>query len=406
MAGSRLEFTPQAAGPVIVRGEGIELITSTGDRILDAAGGALVTNIGYGRDEVVDAVAASMRRVGYVVPLWATPERQELADLLSDHWLPTGFERVYFAGGGSEATDTAVRLARLHHVARGDDRRYKVIGRSPSYHGATLAALSIGDHRARRAGLEPLLDEFPKVPWNDADALAGAIEAADPGTVAAFIAEPVIGAAGGALVATPDYWSRIGEICAEYGVLAIADEVMTGFGRTGRRWGSDHDPWEPDIIVSGKGLGGGYVPISLVTAHDRVLAPIFESGRNLMFFTYSGHNASCAGAAAVLRIIEREGLVERAAERGAALRRDLESALAGHSRVAEIRGRGLMLGIELAGASAADVVARALELGMWIYPASSHPSVADAVLVAPPMTVSDAECDRIVDLTRRALDAV
>ena len=406
-AHDRFSFTAQPPDvPTIVRAEGVELITADGRRILDAAGGAVVNNIGHGRTEVADAVAAAMRDLGYVVPIWPTPNRLELIDTLVERWLPDGFDHVFLAGGGSEANDSAIRLARMHHVARGDDRRHKVIGRLPSYHGATLATLAVGGHEARRSGYEPLLHEYPRVPWNDADALAGAIEAADPTTVSAFIAEPVIGASGAALIAPTDYWASVSEVCREYGVLTIADEVMTGFGRTGRRWGHDHDDWTPDIIVSAKGVGGGYVPLSLVSAHNRVVDPITEAGRNVMFFTYSGHDASCAGALVVLDILEREQLVERARIRGEQLRGMLTDALGEHPAVAEVRGRGLMVGVELAGVGSADVVAEALRRDVWIYPAGSGPAVNDGLLLAPPMIVDDADLARIVDVITDSLAAV
>ncbi|MFW2335332.1 aspartate aminotransferase family protein [Ilumatobacter sp.] len=406
-AHDRFSFTAQPPDvPTIVRAEGVELITSDGRRILDAAGGAVVNNIGHGRTEVADAVAAAMRDLGYVVPIWPTPNRLELIDVLVDRWLPDGFDHVFLAGGGSEANDSAIRLARMYHVARGDERRHKVIGRMPSYHGATLATLAVGGHEARRSGYEPLLAEYPRVPWYDADALAGAIEAADPSTVSAFIAEPVIGASGAALVAPTDYWTSVSEICREYGVLTIADEVMTGFGRTGRRWGHDHDDWTPDVIVSAKGVGGGYVPLSLVSAGNHVVDPITESGRNVMFFTYSGHDASCAGALVVLDILQREGLIERAHVQGERLRRLLDDALAAHSHVVEVRGRGLMVGVELDGIASATVVAEALARDVWIYPAGSGPAVNDGLLYAPPMVVGDDDLDRIVDVTAAAIDAV
>jgi adenosylmethionine-8-amino-7-oxononanoate aminotransferase len=406
-AHERFRFTTQGGAlPTIVRAEGVELHSADGRRIIDAAGGAVVNNIGHGRAEVADAVSAAMRDLDYVVPIWPTPNRLALSDELVDRWLPAGFEHVFFAGGGSEANDTAVRVARLFHLARGESQRHKVIGRTPSYHGSTLATLAIGGHAGRRDGFEPLLQELPKVPWDDADALAGAIESAGPDTVAAFVAEPVVGAAGGALVAPPDYWARVGEICREHGVLVIADEVMTGFGRTGRRWGHEHDPWEPDVIVAGKGLGGGYVPISVVAASSRVVEPIVDTGHNVMFFTYSAHDASCAGALAVLRILEREGLVERAAERGARLLDGLRRELAGHPRVVEVRGRGLMVGVELRGVSSAAVVGAALARDVWIYPAGSGPAVNDGLLFAPPMTIEDHHLDRVVEVTREAIDAV
>lgn len=405
-AHDRFSFTSQPASvPTIVRAEGIELITADGRRIIDAAGGAVVNNVGHGRTEIADAVAAAMRQLDYVVPIWPTPNRLELVDVLVDRWLPDGFDHVFMAGGGSEANDTAVRLARMYHLVRGDERRHKVIGRVPSYHGSTLATLAIGGHAARRAGFEPLLQEYPKVPWNDADALAGAIEAADPNTVSAFIAEPVIGASGAALIAPTDYWTTVAEVCREYGVLTIADEVMTGFGRTGRRWGHDHDDWTPDVIVSAKGVGGGYVPLSLVSAGNHVVDPITEAGRNVMFFTYSGHDASCAGALVVLDILEREHLVDRAREQGELMLRMLTEAVAEHPNVIEVRGRGLMLGVELTGVSSAAVVEQALARDVWIYPGGSGPSVNDGLLFAPPLIVNDDQIERIVDITAESIAA-
>jgi adenosylmethionine-8-amino-7-oxononanoate aminotransferase len=401
----RYRFTATAPGPTIVRATGVELITDDGRRIIDGASGAVVTNIGHGRAEVADAVAAALRQVDYVIPVWPTPKRLALADALVERWLPDGFNHVFFASGGSEANDSAIRLARFHHLATGQERRYKIIGRQPSYHGSTLATLAAGGHNARRSGYEPLLNEWPKAPWDDADAVAAAIEAAGPDTVAAFIAEPVIGAAAGCLVAPPDYWARIDEVCRHYGVLTIADEVMTGFGRTGTRWGHEQDPWSPDIVVSGKGLGGGYVPISLVSAHDRVVDPITESGRAVMFFTYSAHEASCAGALAVLEVLEREHLVDRVTPLGDHLQAGLRTALAGNERVAEIRGRGLMVGVELRGVSSAAVVGAALERGLWVYPGGSGAPVPDAVMIAPPFVITEAELDRIVAILAEAIDA-
>ncbi len=406
-AHDRFRFTTRGGdAPTIVRAEGVELHTADGRTILDAAGGAVVSNVGHGRTEIAEAVARSLREVDYVVPIWPTPNRLDLTDVLVEEWLPDGFEHVFFAAGGSEANDTAVRVARLFHLSRGEGRRHKVIGRIPSYHGSTLTTLSIGGHVARRDGFEPLLQELPKVPWDDAEALAGAIEAAGPATVAAFIAEPVVGAAGAALVAPPDYWARVQEVCHEYGVLVIADEVMTGFGRTGRRWGHDHDGWTPDIIVAGKGLAGGYAPLAMVAATEHVIEPIVETGRNVMFFTYSAHDASCAAALAVLRILERERLVERAGERGERLLGGLRHELAGHPAVVEVRGRGLMVGVELAGLTSAAVVGAALERDVWIYPAGSGPAVNDGLLFAPPMTIEDHQLDRVVEVTREAIDAV
>ena len=403
----RYSFTATATTPpVVVATDGVDLVLDDGRRILDAAGGAVVTNIGHGRPEVADAVAAALRTIDYVVPIWPTPNRLALVDRLVERWLPEGFNHVYLAGGGSEAVDTAIRVARTYHLSRGDERRYKVLGRIPSYHGATITTLGIGGHMARRAGLDPLMPEYPKVPWNDAGALAAAIEATGPETVAAFIAEPVIGASAGALVADEDYWQQVSEICRHHGILFIADEVMTGFGRTGLTWGHQHDPVHPDILVSAKGIGGGYVPMSMVTAADHVLDPISESGRSVMFFTYSGQDAMCAGALAVLEIMEQEHLVERTAVMGERLQSALRAAVGDHPRVAEVRGRGLMIGVELLGVTAGAAVAACVDRGMWVYPAGSGPAVNDALLFAPPMVITDEHVERIASITLDALDSL
>ncbi len=258
-------------GPLVVRAEGCDLITDDGRRIIDAAGGAGRVQHrsrpsrggggGRGRDAPGRLRAAT----------WPTPRRLALADALVERWLPEGHGHVFLAGGGSEANDTAIRLARSYHVARGDLRRFKVIGRMPSYHGSTLATLSIGGTR-------------PDVPLRaparrDAE---GAVErrrrsrrrhrGGRPETVAAFIAEPVIGAAAGALVPDADYWSTVAEVCAHYGVLTIADEVMTGFGRTGRRWGTSTTPGRPTSSWRARPRRR-YVPISLVSAHAASSTP-------------------------------------------------------------------------------------------------------------------------------------
>ena len=202
-----------------------------------------------------------------------------------------------------------------------------------------------------------------------------------------------------------DYWAEVSEICREQGVLMISDEVMTGFGRTGVRWGCQNDDWHPDIIVTAKGLTGGYAPLSMVAAADHVVEPLADAGKGVMFFTYSGHDSACAASLTVLQILEREGLMERAAVQGARLQKGLTDVLDGHPNVNEVRGRGLMLGVELEGLASADVVAEALDRDVWIYPGGSGPAVNDGLLFSPPLVVTDEQVDRIVDVTAASIDA-
>ena len=413
---SRYAFVPGGAPlPLIVSGDGCYLYEQDGRSILDAGGGAILTNIGHGRVEVADAVHAAMVKLDYVMPLWATPNRLALRDTLVDDWLPEGFNSVFFSSGGSESADSALRLARAYHLANGRPERWKIVGRHPSYHGITLGAIAAGSHSGRRAGYEPLLIEFPKVSWNDPADVERVIVQEGPETIAGFLFEPVTGASGACLVAGDEYWQAVNDICKKHDILLIADEVMTGFGRTGKTWGHQHFPVEPDVIYGGKGLGGGYVPMGMVVTTDRVTAALDSIG-GFMFFTFTGGDAMCAGAKAVLDILAREQLVARVAEVGAQLERRLRMELGDHRNVIEIRGKGLMLGIELgqdrhsatrydpSTRFAAKVVAEALARGVWVYPAGSGP-VQDAVMIGAPFIIGDTEIETIVTVLHEAIDA-
>lgn len=398
----RYAFVPGAPDyPTIVAGDGVFLVAEDGRRILDAAGGAIVGNIGWGRTEVADAAAAVMP-MGYVVPLWPTPSRLALRDELVQHWLPEGFNHVFFTSGGSESTDSALRLARAYQVAKGRTDRWKVIGRHPSYHGMTTGTIAVASHSARQVGFEPLLLPFPKVPWDDPEQVLKVIEQEDPATIAGFIVEPITGAAGACLTASDEYWQVVTQVCREHDILLIADEVMTGYGRTGLNFGHQHFPLVPDVIVGGKGLGGGYVPLGAVAARDEVAEAL--RGTGFMFFTFSGNDAACAAGAKVLEILRREQLVQRVATQGAVLGARLHAEFGEHPAVADIRGRGMFYGLELR-CSRDAVVQAAMARDMWVYPAGSGP-VADAVMVAPPFIISDAEVELLVTTLRSAIDDV
>lgn len=411
---AKYSFVPGPAPLMVTGGEGSYLFAEGGRRILDGGGGAIVANIGHGRPEIAEAAAASLRGGAYVVPTWATEARVNLVERLVDNWLPGSIERCLFVSGGSESVETAIRVARQHHAARGDVDRWKVLGRTISYHGATLGTLSVANHDRRRAGLEPLLLDLPKVDALDAEQAEKVIEAEDPGTIAAIVVEPVSGASGGALVPPDEYLPHLRRICDEHGILLICDEVMSGFGRTGAKFDVDHLDVVPDILVAGKGLGGGYVPIGGVFSTNEVIEPIAEAGSNVMYYTFSGSDVVCAVADRVLQIMEDEDLVTRAATMGAALSSRLHDALDDHPNVSDVRGRGLLQGVQLVadrdsgvdfgGELTPLVVGEALERDCWIYPAGSA-GVPDALLMGPAFTVSEGELDQLVSICVESIDA-
>ncbi len=422
---------PGALPLQIARSEGAWLFTEDGRAILDAAGGAIVVNIGHGRTEVGEAYAREVARTTYVVPPFATPARVRLVERLVDRWLPRGLVRAVFTSGGSESVDAAIRVARAHFVAKGEPGRWKVIGRDLSYHGTTLATLAVGGHTKRRVGFEPWLVDLPKAPAcycyrcplgktypscasACADEVERVIREAGPETVAAVIAEPIGGSTGGALVPPDEYWPKLAEICRRHGVLLIADEVMTGFGRTGKRFAVDHWGVTPDLLVGGKGLTGGYAPMGGIFAREEVVAPIAERGHEIMFFTYSAHPASCAAADTVLDIMERERLVERAAEMGEKLAKRL-ARLQAHPNVGDVRGRGLLHAVELvtdkatgapfsaAAGLTAKIVAAGLANGIWLYPGGVDPA-RDVITFGPPFIIGENEIEEIGARFERALE--
>jgi len=415
----------------ITRAEGCTLFADDGREILDAAGGAIVANVGHGRREVARAYADAVERLSYAVPPFASEARLALVARLRERWLPPTLTRAVFTSGGAEAMDVAIRLVRQHFVSKGEVKRWKVVGRDLSYHGTTLTTLSIGGHERRRRGFEPWLIPSPRVPAHYclrcplgrsfpscdvacADALEAVIAREGRDSIAAFVAEPVGGSTAGALTPPEGYWQRIREICSHHGILVVADEVMSGFGRTGKRFAIEHTDVLPDILVSGKGLTGGYAPMAGLFATDAVAEPIEAAGDELMFYTYSAHTGACAAADRVLDILEREQLVARAARMGARLREQLQG-LAAHPRVAEIRGRGLLIGIELVrdreslepypleARFGARVVAAGLKEGVFFYAGGCDPA-RDVITLGPPFTISEEEILRIAQTLEFAID--
>ena len=426
-------FLPSRAMRV-VRGEGAWLIADDGRRILDAAGGAIVVNVGHGRAEVMEAIARAPAASAFVVPNWRTPEREALVERLRRDWLPEGLHHVHLTSGGSEGVEAAVKIALQHHAARGDTRRLKVMSRELSYHGTTIAMAGLSGHAGRKRGLEGFLQSHPSAPTPsplrcplgphhpDAGAFyvaatRAAIEAEGPDTIAAFVCEPITGSSGGAIVPPDDYLPGLRALCDAFGILLIIDEVMTGFGRTGLRFGVDHWGVRPDILVSGKGLGGGYGAICGVFATRAVAEPIGAAGLDVMFHTFGALPAACAAAAKVLEILTREGLVARAAVQGERLAARLSERLGQHPNVADIRGKGLLQAIEIvrdrdslepfdaAERVTARIVGHGLNHGVFFYPGGTG-AARDIVCLGPPLISTDAEIDQMADVLGETIDEV
>jgi adenosylmethionine-8-amino-7-oxononanoate aminotransferase len=432
-------FDLRAPLRIATRGEGCYLYDAEGRRYLDGAAGFVVSNLGHGNAEVAEALAAQARTLALApFSVFVSEPALRLAARLA-RYTPGDLDHVVFTSGGSEAVEVAIKLARQYWVEVGRPTKWKVIGRWQSYHGNTLGALSVGGNRPRRRPYLPLLLDLPKIPpcypyrcppdvppaeWGPrgADALEAAILAAGPDSVAAFIAEPVVGATLGAAPAPPGYFERIRAICDRYDVLFIADEVMTGFGRTGRRFGIEHWGVLPDLMAVAKGITAGYAPLGAAICSRRIyeaFQPPRGSGHFVNLFTYGANPLCCAVGDVVLRLTEEWDLAGRAARVGAYLRARLEP-LAAHPLVGDVRGLGLMLGLEFVQDKAtkapfppelrlaARVAEAALARGLFVYPGSGtvDGERGDHLMVAPPLVITEAECDELVASLTAALDAV
>ncbi|MFQ5398630.1 MAG: aspartate aminotransferase family protein [Anaerolineae bacterium] len=417
------------ARPKIARGEGIYLWDENGRRYIDGTGGPFVVNVGHGRTEIVKAMARQAQQTAYVHGTMFTSEPVEafasaLAPLVQ---IPDA--RFYFLSSGSEVVEAAVKLARQIQLARGERDRHLVISRWHSYHGLTLGALSLSGRASLRAPFLSMVKDAPHIqpPYSYRDPVSGR-EAADrleasiltcgPKNVAAFIAEPISGASLGAAVPPDDYWTRIREICDQYGLLLIADEVIVGLGRTGQWWALDHWDVRPDILVTSKGLAGGYFPLGFMAVGTADVEQLrqaqgdFEHGG-----TFSHHAVGASAGLATLRIIQQEGLVENAAVMGALLGQRLCEALADHPNVGDIRGRGLLWGVELVQnrqtqqpfpASrhvAQRLWQRAFDAGLIIYYSQGCADGVngDLIMLGPPLIVNQGQIDEIVELLRTAV---
>jgi len=424
--------------PVAVEAFGCTIRDADGREYLDAAGGAIVVNVGHGRREVASVMAAQAGRLAYAHGSVFTTEPLEAYAVAVGRHLPLDGAAIYPVSGGSEAIETALKLARAYHLARGEADRWIVYSRWGSYHGNTLGALDLSGRKPLRRPYESWLGRFRHVsaayPYRaglaganalgTAEELAAeldrAFESAGPGAVAAFVAEPIVGATLGAAVPPDGYWPAIAEVCRRHAVLLIADEVMTGFGRTGRWFGLDHWAVRPDMLVAAKGATSGYWPFGFVAASDEVHATVTGGSGFIHGFTYSHGPVAAAVAGEVLRILESEQLVEASATKGERLLGRLRDRLGDDPHVGEIRGRGLLIGIELVADRATRepfpraariteaVVRAARDRGLLVYSGTGNANGidGDTILLGPPFTISDAELELVVERLAEAIESV
>jgi hypothetical protein len=423
--------------PTAVAGEGPYIIDSTGKRYLDASGGAAVSCLGHSAKAVSDAIQKQVSTLAYAhTSFFTTEPMEQLADYLIER-APEGLSSVYFVSGGSEAVESALKLARQYFLEVGQPQRRHLIARRQSYHGNTLGALAAGGNQWRRAQFEPLLSKVSHLTpcyayreqlesETDAQFVARLVTELEDeiirlgaDDVMAFIAEPVVGATLGAVPALDGYYKGIREVCDKYGVLLILDEVMCGMGRTGKLFACEDDGVSPDLLTIAKGLGAGYQPIGATLVSDKIYSAIRDgSGFFQHGHTYIGHATACAAALAVQHTIEKEGLLSRGIELGNGLNTRLHERFDSHPNIGDIRGRGLFRGIELVKSREtkstfdpslklhAKIKAAAMDEGLMCYPMGGTIDGlnGDHILLAPPFILQDSHLDELVDKLARSID--
>ena len=426
-----------ASYPMISYGKGVFLYDQSGKDYLDASSGAVTANIGHGVQEIKEAMLEQASQVSFVYRSQFTSEAAEtLADKIKT--LTKGIlSYSFFVNSGSEATETALKLAIQYWQEKNKPEKQKIISRWMSYHGITLGALSMSGHPIRRNRFTSILESYPSIsppyyyrcPYDldeyafgqlCANELEATIRRLGANHIAAFIAEPIIGAAGAAIVPPNGYLQRIKQICEEHEILLIADEVMTGFGRTGEALACEHWGIVPDIVTFGKGMSGGYTPIAAASMTEKVLDPILNGSKMIIGgHTLSANPLSCAISLAVLTYVDKHNLEERATETGEYLMKKLAKKKEQYSFIGDIRGKGLLIGMELVenqetkepfancGEVTNTVVSLGMEHGVILYPAAAGLDgvTGSAIIIAPPLTISFAECDELLrrlDLTLQA----
>jgi adenosylmethionine-8-amino-7-oxononanoate aminotransferase len=429
---------PKAQYPVAARGEGPYVIDESGKEYFDA-GDAAVSCLGHSNKSVAAAMKAQIDKISFTHSgFFTNPAMEELATFLAAK-APGDLNNVYFISGGSEAVESALKLARQYYLEKGEPSRTRFISRRQSYHGNTLGALSAGGNQWRREPFAPLLMPVDLISpcyeyrgrrndeteWDFGQRTANELEASllaqGPENVCAFICEPVVGATLGAVPAVDGYFTRIREICDKYDVLFIADEVMCGMGRTGSLFAVEQENVVPDILVMAKGLGAGYQPIGAMMCSDEIYQTILNgSGFFQHGHTYLGHPVACAGALAVQHYIEENDLLSNVRTRGQQLHEGLTARFGNHAYVGDIRGRGLFRGIELVADRLTKepldpslkinvkIKAAAMDEGLMCYPMGGtiDGHRGDHVLIAPPFIMEKAHVDEVVSKLGRAVDKV
>lgn len=429
----------QRAYPTVVRGEGIYLWDSTGKRYIDgSAGSSSVVNIGHGVSEVIDAMVRQASLIAYApTHAFSTEAIEACAETVVREFAPPGLERVWFVSGGSEATENAVKIAMQYQRDRGKGSKQLIIGRWQSFHGATLASLGYGGNAGRRRKYQGMLPPSPHIDpcyayryatgneidygLAQADQLDYVLQQVGSENVAAFIAEPVVGATTGAVPATPGYFERIREICDKHDILFIADEVMTGFGRTGKKFGIEHWDAQPDLIACAKGISGGYTPLGAVIVRPEIVGEVRGTGGSFVIgHTAGGNPLSTAIGKAVLDYTVKHKLVENAATVGAYFEQQLKGLMEMHPIIGDVRGLGLMLGVELVAdretkrpfpveARVSKRVGDAtFERGMVSYPGQGTADgvVGDHLLYTPPLIITKPQIDEMIEILDASLGAV
>lgn len=430
---SNLFYQTKSPRPMLDRAEGIFMWDVDGKRYIDGSSGAMVSNIGHSNPAVLDAMRAQMDKSTFGYRLHFQTEPSERLAAKTAALAPEGLNKVFFVSGGSEAVESTLKLARQYALSQGQAQRSKVISRFPSYHGCTFGALGVTGMVNMTAPFDAMLQAMPKVPAprayldgldaddpatgrHYADMLEAKILEEGPETVLAFIVEPIGGASTGALVPPAGYAQRIREICTQYGVLLIHDEVMTGGGRTGRFFGAEHWNVAPDLIALSKGFGGGYVPLGAMVARDDIVEAVMGAGGFIHGFTYAGNPLACAAGCAVLDQIEQHDLIGNAATMGDKLAARLNGLMQRYPLIGDVRGKGLLMAFELMAdrGTKAPLPAKlnahtrlvdiAYENGLIIYSRRTRGgAVGDHFLVCPPMIVDEAQLDEMTSLLDRSL---